>query len=98
MIMNPDFHSLSMSSSDKSSEACEDHDDNCHFIPEKDEEELLTNISFGSIEGYGVAGDLVASAREIELEGKVNELNFQLKKVRDEKRNLEKNLIFDSIF
>lgn len=98
MIMNPDFHSLSMSSSDKSSEACEDHDDNCHFIPEKDEEELLTNISFGSIEGYGVAGDLVASAREIELEGKVNELNFQLKKVRDEKRNLEKNLIASEEF
>jgi len=98
MIMNPDFHSLSMSSSDKSSEACEDHDDNCQLVSEKDEEELLTNVSFGSIEGYGMGNELVASAREIELEGKVNELNFQLKKVQDEKRNLEKNLIASEEF
>ena len=65
----------------------------------EEHEEAFNNISFGSIEGFGVAGcDFVTSARELELEGKINELNFQLTKVRDEKKELEKNLLASEEF
>ena len=95
MMMNPDYHSLS--NSDKSSEACEgEHDHEVDQINVN--EEGITNISFGSIEGFGGACDMIASAREIELEGKISELNYQLGKLRTEKKELEKNLVASEEF
>lgn len=112
--MNPDYHSTSGSGSgheevlnNVSSEISETPghkttgdviNDNV-FGSVEEHEEALNNISFGSIEGFGVAGcDFATSARELELEGKVNELNFQLNKVRDEKRELERNLVASEEF
>ena len=113
--MNPDYHSTSGSGSgheevltNVSSESSETPADKIITREEivdnvfgsiEEHEEALNNISFGSIEGFGVAGcDFATSARELELEGKVNELNFQLNRVRDEKRELEKNLVASEEF
>ena len=119
MMMNPDYHS--MSSSDRSSEACDIEDvdlidsvdnDNvdvfetakgcevpsfCHELC-TDQEEALTNISFGSIEGYGAGDDMAATARELELEAKVEELNHQLCKMKEENREMQKNLVASEEF
>ena len=112
--MNPDYHSTSGSGSGHeealnkvSSDSLENSghrntedviNDNV-FGSLEAHEEALNNISFGSIEGFGAAGcDFVNSARELELEGKVNELTFQLTKVRDEKRELERNLVASEEF
>ena len=122
MMMNPDYHS--MSSSDRSSEACDMEDvdnieivdvvdnDNvdvfetakgcevpsfCHELC-TDQEEGLTNISFGSIEGYGAGDDMAATARELELEAKIEELNHQLGKLKDENREMQKNLVASEEF
>ena len=103
MMMNPDYHSLSTSDKSSASEACDVEDVEplvpvpppafCH-----DHEELITNISFGSIEGYGAGNDMAASARELELEGKVEELNYQLNKLKDKNRELETNLVASEEF
>ena len=120
MMMNPDYHS--MSSSDRSSEACDMEDvddivnaDNDNFVDVfetaqgcevpsfchelcTDQEEALTNISFGSIEGYGAGDDMAATARELELEARIEELNHQLCKLKEENREMQKNLVASEEF
>ena len=92
-------HAHSLSGSDKSSEACEADTEHDHEVDQINvNEEGITNISFGSIEGFGGACDMIASAREIELEGKISELNYQLGKLRTEKKELEKNLVASEEF
>merc|ERR1719228_2865569 len=46
------------------------------------------NVSFGSIEGTG--GQPGCSSREVELENKVSELNYQLSKLGEENLNLQR--------
>ena len=97
MMMNPDYHSLS--NSDKSSEACNADPEHDHEVDQFNiNKDGITNISFGSYEGFGGECDMIASEREIELEEKVNELNYKLGKLQDEKKELEKNLVASEEF
>ena len=60
------------------------------------EEVDALNISYGSIEGFGTMRqgeyESLCSSREVELENQVSELRFQLNKVFEEKKELERSL------
>merc|ERR1719186_2423351 len=57
---------------------------------EVDYEDVPADISYGSIEGVG--GLPGCSSREVELENKLSELRYQLARLGEENRELERNL------
>lgn len=81
MIMDPENHSDS-NSADMGNRSQDSTDNAGH--------DVLADVSYGSIEGLG--GVPGCSSREVELENKVSELRYQLSKLGEEKREVERNL------
>merc|ERR1719206_595728 len=74
----------------------ENHSDKIPVIDDDDDKILefddisLVDISYGSIEGLG--GVPGCSSREVELENEVSELRYQLARMTEEKKQLERHL------
>merc|ERR1719427_1429797 len=82
MMMDPENHSDT--SSGDSGDYHREHEDYVDY------EDVPADVSFGSIEGVG--GLPGCSSREVELENKLSELRYQLARLGDENRELERNL------
>jgi len=82
MMMDPENHS-DTSSGDVGDGLKEPEEEEYH-------EDIAANISYGSIEGVG--GLPGCSSREVELENKVSELRYQLARLMEDKKELERNL------
>merc|ERR1719219_1616306 len=99
MMLNPDFHA-SVSPTDKRSDIVEILITEEYQSQQEDEVFEFEDNTGGaegvgshSFEGVGGSSYQLSTNREFELQNRVSELEFQLAKVREEKKELENNLV-----
>jgi len=99
MMLNPDFHAAT-SISDKSSDNVEVEESVKYQERFKDEvfEDNGPEIGNVSFEGIGGISYQLHSNREYELQSKVSELEFQVAKLREEKKEMERSLVASEEF